>query len=411
MQIDEHAIHLYGTNWCSDCKRSKKFLGEQRVPYHYIDVDKDEAGLRIVEEHNNGKRIIPTIIFDDGDALVEPSNAELAGKLGLQTEAKSMFYDLIIIGGGPAGLATAVYAGREGTETLVIEKGGLGGQAGITDRIENYLGFAEGIRGEDFADAAAEQARRLGVELLLAREVKSLSADDPYRVVTLDGGDEVRARAVLIASGATYRRLGVPGEDELIGSGIHFCATCDGPFYRDQHVGVIGGGNSAVEETIFLAQFASKVTMLVRGDSFSATQILINKIESDPKVEVVWNTEVTEFVGENELEAIKLRNSESGEESEFSPEGAFVFIGLTPNTEFLGDMIEVTDYGFVVTGHELTHRVEAMEGMRDPLLMETSVPGVFVAGDARYGSSKQVASAVGEGATAALSIREYLKTV
>lgn len=411
MNIDQHAIHLYGTDWCSDCKRAKKFLGERRIPYHYIDVDKDEDGLRLVEEHNKGKRIIPTIVFDDGDVLVEPSNAELAQKLGIATEAMSMFYDLIVVGGGPAGLAAAVYAAREGIETLLVEKGALGGQAGITDRIDNYLGFSEGISGAEFAQAATEQARRFGVEILEAREVISVATDDPYRMVMLDGGEELCCKALLVASGATYRRLEVPGEEGLIGSGVHFCATCDGPFYRDEHVAVVGGGNSAVEETIFLARFASHVTMLVRGEQFKASQILVEKLQEEEKVEVEWNTEVMAFEGENRLERLRLRNNKSGEESELSPAAAFIFIGLTPNSDFLGDVVVRTKHGFIVTGHDLTHTVEAMEGIRETMMMETSVPGIFAAGDVRLESTKQVAAAVGEGTAAALAIRNYLETV
>lgn len=411
MQIDEHAIHLYGTDWCSDCKRSKKFLGEQRVPYHYIDVDKDEDGLKLVEKVNAGKRIIPTIVFDDGDILVEPSNAELARKLGLDTEPRSDFYDLIVVGGGPSGLAAAVYAAREGTETIVVEKGGLGGQAGITDRIDNYLGFAEGIRGEEFAEAAAEQARRFDVELLVAREVKSVRVDDPYRIVVLDGDDEISAKTILLATGATYRRLEVPGEEDLIGAGVHFCATCDGPFYKAEPLAVVGGGNSAVEESIFLARFASKVTLLVRGDQLKASQILADKLEREENVDIRLNTEVSAFHGDGKLEKISLVNNQTGDESEMSPAGVFIFIGLTPNSEVVSQVVETTEFGFVLTGHDITHRVDAMEGEREPVMLETSVPGVFAAGDVRHGSTKQVASAVGEGAAAALAIREYLKTV
>ena len=253
-------LTVYGATWCSDCKRAKKFLGEQRVHYDWVDVEQDADGLALVERVNNGKRIIPTIVFADESTLIEPSNAELAAKLGLQTRAKTDYYDLIVIGGGPASLTAALYAAREGLDVLVIERSGLGGQAGVTERLDNFPGFPEGIGGAEFADRLTQQARRFGVEILQAQEVTELRAEAESRYVTTADGHEYGARAVLIATGSTYKRLGVPGEDELIGAGVHFCATCDGPFYKGKHVAVIGGGNSAGEESIFLTRFADKVT-------------------------------------------------------------------------------------------------------------------------------------------------------
>src|SRR5919112_2774545 len=258
-------MRMYGATWCSDCKRAKKFFGEQRVAYDFVDVETDAAGLRIVEETNKGKRIIPTILFPDGSILVEPSNAELAEKLALQTRPMASFYDLVIVGGGPTGLTAALYSAREGIETLVVERSGLGGQAGITERLDNFPGFPEGIGGAEFADRLTAQCRRFGVELLSAAEVVAVEVDGQYRVVRFADGGEVRASAVLVAPGSTYRRLGVPGEEDFIGAGVHFCATCDGPFYRDQDVLVVGGGNSAVEEAVFLARFASQVTIVTNG--------------------------------------------------------------------------------------------------------------------------------------------------
>src|SRR5438067_5249776 len=263
----ETNLTVYGAPWCSDCKRAKKFLGEQRVHYEWVDVEQNAEGLALVERVNDGKRIIPTIVFDDGSTLVEPSNAELAAKLGLQTRARLSYYDLIIVGGGPTGLTTALYAAREGLEVLVIEKSGLGGQVGVTERLENFPGFPEGIAGGEFADRLTLQARRFGAELLQAQEVTGLRMEAESRYVTTADGNEYGARAVLIATGSTYRRLGVPGEDELIGAGVHFFATCDGPFYKEQPVAVIGGGNSAAEESLFLTRFVNKVTILVRGST------------------------------------------------------------------------------------------------------------------------------------------------
>lgn len=389
-------LTVYGATWCSDCKRAKKFLGEQRVHYEWVDVEQDADGLAFVEQVNNGKRIIPTILFhDDGSTLVEPSNAELAKKLGLQTAARMGYYDLICIGGGPASLTAALYAAREGLDVLVIEKSGLGGQAGVTEKLDNFPGFPDGIGGGEFADRLVEQARRFGVELLQAQEVIGLRAEEESKYVQTADGREYGARAVLIATGSTYRRLGVPGEDELIGAGVHFCATCDGPFYKGQPVAVIGGGNSAGEESLFLTRFADRVTLLVRGPAMTASQIVVDKVTTNPKIDVRFNTEVTELHGEAKLSGITLRDRISGSTEELHPNGVFVFIGLKPNSGWLPPEVRRDAAGFIVTGMNL----------------ETSMRGVFAAGDVRLGSTKQAASAAGEGATAALMVREYLKTV
>src|SRR5258708_4745005 len=268
-------ITLYGTNWCSDCKRSKKFLGEQRVRYGYINIEEDTEGQAIVQKLQNGGMTIPTIVFEDGSVLIEPSNAEMAAKLGLETKAKCEFYVLIIVGGGPTALTTAIYAARDGYDVLVIERSGLGGQAGITERLDNYPGFPEGVTGAEFAERIIEQAKGHGVEWLSAPNVVRVGNDLDAHVVKTDSGHKYRSNAVLIATGSTYKRLGVPGEDEYIGAGVHFCATCDGPFYKGREVAVIGGGNSAVEEAAFLTRFSPKVTLLVRG-----SQLTANKIES-----------------------------------------------------------------------------------------------------------------------------------
>ena len=391
---DAH-LTVYGAPWCGDCKRAKKFLGEQRIHYHWVDVEQDPEGLAFVERANQGKRIIPTIVFEDGSLLIEPSNAQLAKKLGLPTRARLSYYDLIVVGSGPAGLTAALYAAREGLETLVIEKSGLGGQASVTERLDNFPGFPEGVSGSEFADRLAQQARRFGVELLQTQEVTGLRAEEESRYVTTSDGSEYGARAILVASGSTYRRLEVPGEDELIGAGIHFCATCDGPFYKGRHVAVIGGGNSAGEESLFLTRFADKVTILVRGEAMRASKIIVDKVSTTPKIEIRYNTEVVEFLGEGKLSGVKIINRQTAAKSTLHPAGVFIFIGLTPNTAWLPPEIQCDPYGFIVTSRTL----------------ETSLPGVFAAGDARLGSTKQAASAAGEGVTTALMIREYLKTI
>lgn len=246
-----NAPTVYGTPWCPDCKRVKQFLGEHRIQYDWIDVDQDESGLKKIEEINDGKQIIPTIVFSNGSVLVEPSNAELAAKLGISTRAERDFYQLVVVGGGPAGLTAALYTAREGIETLVLDRAGLGGQAGVTERLDNFPGFPEGISGAEFADRLARQAQKFGVETVGASEVVDVHEDGRYVSVHTGDGHEYGAEAVLIATGSTYRRLGVPGEDDLIGAGIHFCATCDAAFYKNaEEILVIGGGNSAGEESL-----------------------------------------------------------------------------------------------------------------------------------------------------------------
>src|SRR3984893_2864880 len=315
-------IKLYGTNWCSDCKRSKKFLGEQRVHYEFIDIEENMEGQTAVRELQKGGLSIPTIVFEDGSVLVEPSNAELAAKLGLETKAKCEFYDLITVGGGPTALTTAIYAARDGYDVLVIERSGLGGQAGITERLDNYPGFPEGVTGAEFAERIIEQAKRYGVELLSAQNVVNVGNDDDAHFVETDTGHKYRSNAVLIATGSTYKRLGAPGEDEYIGAGVHFCATCDGPFYKGREVAVIGGGNSAVEEAAFLTRFCPKVTLLVRGSELTANKVATEKALHSPEMDVHFNTEVVELKGSNNhLDTVVIKNRQTGETSELRVPG------------------------------------------------------------------------------------------
>ena len=384
---------VYGAPWCPDCKRAKQFLGEQRVPYDWIDIDLDEEARDYVQRVNDGKQIIPTIVFEDGSILVEPTNSELALKLDIGLSASRTHYDLIVVGGGPAGLTAALYAAREGIDTLIVERSAVGGQAGVTERIENYPGFPDGVRGAHLADQMRLQAERFGVEILQAQSVAGVRAMDNFKVVSTETGDEYSAGALIVATGSRYRRLDVPGEDDLIGAGIHFCATCDGPFYRDEEVVVIGGGNSAVEEGLFLTRFASRVTLLVRGDALQASRILQERAENSPRLEVRTNTSVREFRGSSKVESVVVADSRSGETEELHPSGVFVFIGLDPNTDFVRATLDTDRWGFIVTD----------------MTFQASLPGVFAAGDVRAGSTKQLASAVGEGTTAAMMVRGYLE--
>ena len=390
-------ITVYGAPWCPDCKRAKRFLAEQRVTYDWVDIDQDAAGMAHVEELQKGGRSIPTIVFDAADVLIEPTNEELARKLGLTLEAKRECYDLAIIGGGPAGLAAAIYAAREGIDAVVVERSGLGGQAGVTERIDNYPGFPEGVGGAELAERFIAQARRYEVELLSAVSVEHVVSEGAVAgdlCLHLASGQAIEAHAVLIATGSSYRRLGVPGEEDLIGAGVHFCATCDGPFYRGaDEVIVIGGGNSALEEGLFLKKFANHIRIVQREPELTASRLLQDKVNSDSHFVVQRNTEVVELAGKGKLESVRLRDRDSGEEQVVHPRAAFVFIGLDPNTAFLRGIVDLDPRGFV----------------DDKGGFKTSVPGVFAAGDARRGSTKQLGSAVGDGIAALIAIREYLQ--
>ena len=386
-------IIVYSTVWCPDCKRAKRFFGEQRVPYVNVDIEQDAEAMTLVERVNHGKRIIPTIVFPDGTILVEPSNAQLAEKLGLQTKAKRQFYDAIVVGGGPAGLTAALYMAREGLDTLVVEQAGLGGQAGITQTLDNFPGFDQGIAGAEFADKLGRQARRFGAEIMQAQTVTDLSPDGPYWCVTTGDGSEYGTKAVLLAIGARYRKLGVPGEDDLIGINIHFCATCDGAFYKGRKVLVVGGGNSSFEEGLFLTKFASQVDIVEFLPQVKASQILQEKVAEQSNMTVTVNHAVKAFQGKHKLEAVVVQDRATGAIKEWHYDGVFVFIGLAPNSDLAKNKVAVDNFGFIATDQSLM----------------TSLPGLFAAGDVRAGSTKQAASAAGEGATVALMIREYLK--
>lgn len=399
-------IKVYGAPWCPDCKRSKRFLAEHRVDFDWVDIDRDPGALAYVEREQNGGRAIPMIVFPDGSRLLEPGDDELARKLGLRLEAEERFYDLVVAGGGPAGLAAAIYAAREGIDTLVVESGGLGGQAGVTGRIDNYPGFPDGIGGGELADRFVAQARRYGVELLSAVEVTGVTMERDELEVRLGSGQLgsgqlVGAHAVLVATGSSYRRLGVSGEGDLIGAGVHFCATCDGPFYRGaDELLVIGGGNSGLEEALFLAQFAARIRIVEHGPRLKASRLLQDKIAAAHRADgsavfaVHLNTDVTSFAGrDGRLTEVAGRDRVTGEEYVWHPAAAFVFIGLDPNTGWLRGVLDLDPWGFVVTDQAFA----------------TSMPGVFCAGDARAGSTKQLGSAVGDGIAALIAVRTYLQ--
>lgn len=405
-------IAVYGAYWCPDCRRSKQFLSEHQIAYEWVDIEQDAQARALVEALNDGKRIIPTITFADGSFLVEPSNAELAQKLGLAARDPHDFHDVTIIGAGPAGLTSAIYNARDGFSVMVIDEGALGGQAATTDALDNYPGFPDGIRGNEWATRVVRQARRFGAEFLQAQTVVGLSRKGNSLWVTTGDGHEYGSHAVLIATGADYRRMGVEGEEDFVGAGVHFCSTCDGPFYKDKNVVVVGGGNSAAEESLGLLRFVRRVTLLVRGDRLKASKLIVDKVTECGQIDVHYNTVVTRLSGKDgKLTTVHIKDRQTGAEQVLATDGVFVFIGQQPNTGFLKNSeILMDEYGFIVTGHALACHPEWKSDRVVRGILETSMPGVFAAGDVRSDSTKQVASAAGEGTTSALLIREYLRS-
>ena len=387
---------VYGASWCPDCRRAKQFLASHRVAYDWIDLEEHPEKSAEVEARNAGKRIIPTIVFPDGTFLAEPSNDELADRIGLSRVASSHEYDVVVIGGGPTGLTTSIYGARENSRVLIIERSAPGGQAGVTERFDNYPGFPDGVGGAELAERMTQQAERYCVEILQAVGATSIRRDGPMMRVELSTGDFVQAPAVLVATGSTYRRTDATGEADLIGAGIHFCATCDGPFYRGaDDVTVVGGGNSGLEEGLFLTQFAEHVTVVQALPTLTANKLLQEKVLDHPKMSVELNTTVTSFNANDAGKLASLTLSSDGVETDHETDAAFIFIGLDPNTGFLDGTLEVDARGFIVTDSNF----------------RTSVDGVFAAGDVRSGSTKQIASAVGEGAAVAIQIRYYLDSL
>jgi thioredoxin reductase (NADPH) len=372
---------------------------------------------QMVEELTGGITRQPVVFFPDGSHLVEPASLDLADRIGLETRAKQPFYDLVIVGGGPAGLASAVYGASEGLRTLLVEQDAPGGQAGTSSRIENYLGFPSGVTGADLAQRAAVQARRFGAELLTAQEVSGLRVEGPYRMLRLGDGTEVASYAVLLATGMAVRKLDVPGLEPLVGAGVYYgAAMTEAATYRGQEVCVVGGANSAGQGALFFSRYASKVTMVLRAKDLGVgmSQYLVDRIRATPNIEVLPRMQICEVRGATRLEQVVLRDVDAGGDRTVDAAAMFIFIGAAPRSEMLAGVVELDDKGFVLTGPDLTRQGEAGRRWpldRDPFLLETSVPGVFAAGDVRAGSGRRVATAVGEGAAAVHMIHRYLETV
>lgn len=414
VRLPYEGIRVAGTLWSLASHEVKDFLTRHQIPYQWLDIEKDSSARKLVENASSELKL-PVIFFPDGNVLVSPALKELAEKVGLQTRAGLPFYDLVVIGSGPAGLAAAVYAGSEGLKCLVIEKAAPGGQAGSSPKIENYLGFPTGISGDDLARRAVSQAKRFGVEILSAQEAKQVLVKDEYRIVKLSDDTEVSCHAVLIATGASFHTLKMPGADSLTGAGIYYgAAYTEAINYKDQHVFVIGGANSAAQGALYLSRFASKVTVLVRGHQPTASKYLVDALYDNAKIEVLLNTDLLEVKGETTLEQIVIKETRTGKVQTCNASALFVFIGVQPQNKIVSDLVLCSDKGYIYTGLDLQRDKKPPPGWtleRDPLLLETSVPGIFAAGDVRYGTNHRVASAVGEGAIAYALIKEYLKTL
>ena len=410
-------IRVAGSLWSPRSHEVKDFLSRSQTPYQWIDVERDAAARAQVEALSPGLKRLPVVFFPDGAALVEPSTRALAEKVGFATTASRPFYDLLIVGGGPTGLAAAVYGGSEGLRTVLIERETPGGQAGTSAAIENYLGFPSGLSGADLARRATAQAKRFGAEVLTAREVTKLRVDGPYRVATLDDGGELACYALLLSCGMQVRRLEVPGIEALTGAGVFYgAALTEAGSVRGQDVLVVGGANSAGQAALSFARHARKVTMLIRGASLAAgmSQYLQDRIADTPIIEVLPECEVTAVHGTDRLEAADVVTGSARAARRLEAAAMFIFIGSTPRSDLAAGLLERDPGGFILTGPDLVtdgKRPPSWPLERDPFLLETSLPGVFAAGDVRHGSSKRVAAAVGEGSSAVGMVHKYLETV
>ncbi len=418
-------IRVVGNRWSPRSHQVKDFLARNQVPYQWLDIELAPEAQKLVEyaqpndslaERLRQRQRLPLILFPDGSNLVQPSNLEIAARIGLKTQAERPFYDLAIIGGGPAGLAAAVYGASEGLTTVAIEREAPGGQAGSSSRIENYLGFPVGLSGGDLARRAVAQARRFGVEILSPQEVVQVRVEDPYRVLQLSDGSEISCHALLLATGVSYRRLDVPGMEQIEGAGVYYgAAQTEAIACGGEEVYIIGGANSAGQAAMYFSKYARRVVMLIRGESLvkSMSQYLIDQIESTDNIEVRSFTNVIEVKGETNLEALVLEDARTKTTETVPAMSLFIFIGASPCTEFLDGVVD-RDKGFILTGTDVMREGKRPRGWildRDPFLLETNVPGIFAAGDVRAGSVKRVASGVGEGAIAVQFIHRYLSKV
>jgi thioredoxin reductase (NADPH) len=400
-------IKVVGHRWSRPAHDLKIFLGSNQIPYRSLDPE-DEDGRALMARSDVKLDGLPLVVLEDGTAMTRPSLSDLASKLGLQTHASSTIYDLAIVGGGPSGLAAAVYGASEGLATVLIEQNAPGGQAGTSSKIENYLGFPQGVSGADLARRATTQATKFGVEILVPARVESVRRNDPYKVLTLEDGSDLTTKALLVTSGVSYRTLNKPGLEDLSGAGVYYGTS---RFEAVNHTGekmfVVGGGNSAGQAAMFLTGFTDSVTILIRGSDLSSSmsQYLIDVIEAEPGITVLPRTQVVGAKGSERLESLILEVD--GSEVEQPAGAVFIFIGQAPHTSWIADLVETDERGFITTGSDLGS-LQGWTLERDPLPLETNVPGIFAAGDVRHGSTKRVATSTGEGATAISYVHRFL---
>src|SRR5579883_2577921 len=410
-------IRVVSHRWSPAAMDIRDFLGRNFIPYQWLDIEKDEAAKQLVTGSKTECSSLPLVVFHDGSFLASPTAATVAAKLGLKTRAEQPLYDLVVVGAGPAGLAAAVYGAADGLRTLLVEREAPGGQAGMSSRIENYLGFPTGLSGGDLARRAVVQAQRFGVEILSPQQASSVRTEGPYRIVKLADGSEISCHALMVATGVQWRRLEAVGVDKLQGAGVYYgggateALSCKGEI-----VYVIGGANSAGQAAMNFARYAERVIILVRGSSLSSTmsQYLIDQIKEMPNIQIWAHASVIEAHGNEHLEEISVLCSDTNKIERVTATSMFIFIGALPRTDWLGGVIERDDRGFILTGPDLIHDGKRPQGWnleRDPFLLETNVPGVFAVGDVRHGSVKRVASSVGEGSVAVQFIHQYLSKV
>lgn len=410
-------IRIIGHRWSPVAHQMREFLARNHVPYQYLDMEMESEARQRVDQLGLHNATLPIVVMTDGTVLEAPTPPMLAERIGLSTQATQPFYDLAIVGGGPAGLAAAVYGASEGLHTALIEREATGGQAGTSSRIENYLGFPSGLSGADLARRATTQARRFGVEIITPQEATSVRVEGPYRILTMADGNEIACHALIVAVGLTYRKLDVPGIDTLTGAGVYYGATLtEAVSCRDQPVFLVGAGNSAGQAAIYLAQFASSVTILVRGESLSASmsQYLIERIDASPAIHVRTETTVSAVQGDTHLESVTIQDRQTGSEEQCPASALFIFIGAVPNTDWLEGVVKRDNRGFVLTGPNVLDDGKSPRGWdvdRAPFLLESSVPGIFAVGDVRANSIKRVASAVGEGSIAVQFVHQHLSKV
>jgi thioredoxin reductase (NADPH) len=410
-------IRVVGHRWSPQTHQIKEFLGKNQVPYQWLDIDKDAETRSLLQSAHASGDQLPLVVFPDGSSLIQPTTFQVAEKVGFRMKAEQPFYDLIVIGAGPAGLAAAVYGGSEGLKTVLIEREAPGGQAGMSSRIENYLGFPAGLSGQDLARRALTQAQRFGVELLNPQEATSLRVAGPARIVKLADGSELSGKTVLITTGVSYRILNVPGVTQLTGAGVYYGAgMTEAIACKGEAVYVVGGANSAGQAAVYFSRYASQVTMLIRSDSLTQTMshYLIERIKHTPNIRVEANVEVAEAHGTSRLESLILQDTKSQDRRTVPAHSLFILIGALPHTDWIGGTLLRDEHGFILSGPDLVRDGCLPSGWpltRAPYLLETSVPGIFVAGDARHGSIKRVASGVGEGTIAEKMIERYLDEV